>query len=407
MEWDFLLYLLALLLFAKVFGELFGRMGFSPLIGEVAVGVFLGPAVLGLVVITPGDAVSEGISAVAMLGLVVLMLGTGLNSRFDVFMKVKSKAVVIAFWGVVISFALGFFVPLAAGFPPVACVFVAAAISNTATEVVARFVQKGKHSQIIISAALIDDIMAVYVIGLLSAVVLTGMGTGATMSTAALVSLFVWVTLGIFLFFMLVTYLSRKLIIEGNMMNKIFQFERGGAPITIILIMTLVFAVSAQYIGLHAIIGAYMAGMFISRMRERPDSLLVSQIQLNKILDNVTTTLQSFLTPMFFVFVGLSLPSPDKIGIGMLPLFLALLAVAFTGKMIGCGLGAALSGYRGRDIETIGVAMCSRGALEIAILLFGVQSGLVPDDLFAVMIFVVIMTTVITPVLYKMVAKEG
>ncbi len=149
-----------------------------------------------------------------------------------------------------------------------------------------------------------------------------------------------------------------------------------------------------------------MAGMFLSRMREREDSTLVSRVQLNKIMDNITVSLQSLLTPMFFVFVGLSLPSPSDLSPGMLPILGALLAVAFTGKIIGCGTGAALSGYRGRDIETIGIAMCSRGSLEIAVLLFGLKAGVVPPDLYAVTVVVILMTTVLTPILYKLIAKD-
>jgi len=398
MNWDLLLYLLVLLLSAKFFGGLFLRGGFSPLIGEVAIGVLLGPAGYGLITIEPGETISDGITAVAMLGLVVMMLVAGLNSRFEHFMRIKYRALVIALCGMSVSFALGFGIAYAWGYQMLACVFVGAALSNTATEVVTRVVGKSRHSQLIVSAALIDDIMAVYVLGLLSSAVLRG---GLDWSV------FAWTTLGIFVFFVLVTYLSRKLIIEMNLMQKLWRFEKGEVPITFVVCLALALAVATHYIGLHAIIGAYMAGMFISRLRERPDALLLSRIQLNAILDNVTTSLQSILTPMFFVFVGLNFPALGEIGWGMVPLLLALLAAAFVGKMVGCGAGAAVSGYRGRDIAIIGTAMCSRGSLEIAVLLFGLESEILPSALFATMIAVTLATTLLTPIFFKLVSKEG
>ncbi|GAI18775.1 unnamed protein product [marine sediment metagenome] len=89
---EFLLAILVLLLFAKLFGEILHHYGFSSLIGEVTVGIVLGPALLGWIIITPGEPTSEAIRGVAMLGLIVLMLVAGMNSRFDMLMKVRFKA---------------------------------------------------------------------------------------------------------------------------------------------------------------------------------------------------------------------------------------------------------------------------------------------------------------------------
>jgi Kef-type K+ transport system membrane component KefB len=272
----------------------------------------------------------------------------------------------------------------------IACLFVAAALSNTATEVVARVAERSRFSQLLVSAALIDDILAVYILGILSA---------AAIREILDLSVFFWATLGVVVFFFLVGYLSHKLMVERDIMRKLWRFERRGVPLTFALSLALALAVIAQRVGLHAIIGAYMAGLFIGRLRERPDALLLSRIRLNAMLEDVTTSLQSILTPMFFVYVGLTFaPQWGEIKFVML---LVLLIAAFAGKIIGCGLGAAAVGYKRKDSLAIGTAMCSRGSLEVAVLLFGLEAGVVPPDLFSMMVMVTLSTTLLTPLFFR------
>ena len=308
-------------------------------------------------------------------------------------MKVKFQALVIAVLGMAVSFALGFGVAYAWTQELLPSLFVAAALSNTATEVVTRFTGGSRFRHLIISAALIDDILAVYILGILSTATIKGVS----------LDVFIWATIGVAVFFLIVGYLSHKLIIEMDIMRKLWQFERRGIPLAFALILALALAVVAQRVGLHAIIGAYMAGLFIGRLRERPDALLLSRIRLNTLLDDVTTSLQAIITPMFFVYVGLNF-APD-LGQIRLPLLLALIAAAFAGKILGCGAGAAIMGYKGRDTAAIGTAMCSRGSLELAVLQFGLLSKIVSPGLFAMMVITTLTTTLLAPVLFKLVSK--
>lgn len=403
---DFLLAILVLILFAKLFGELLHKFGFSSMIGQVAVGIIFGPALLGLIVIpAAGEVASESvrmtanaIQGVAMLGLIVLMLVAGMNSRFDMLMKVKFKALMVAVSGMAVSFALGFGVAYAWTQQLLPSLFVAAALSNTATEITVRVTKRSRHRDLVVGAALIDDILAVYILGILSTATLT-QAAGQPLDF----SVFIWATVGIIAFFVLVGYLSRKLIIKADLMKKLWRFQHRGVPLTFAVILALALAVIARSIGLHMIIGAYMAGLFIGRLRERPDALLVSRIRLNTLLDEATIALQSILTPMFFVFIGLSF-APNWGQVNFLILF-ALIVAAFAGKLIGCGAGAAAVGYRKRDLAEIGTAMCGRGSLELAVLQFGLLSGVVGSELFAVMVVATLSTTLLTPVFFKFVSK--
>jgi Kef-type K+ transport system membrane component KefB len=191
-----------------------------------------------------------------------------------------------------------------------------------------------------------------------------------------------------------------------DIMRKLWKFERRGVPLTFAVCLALALAVIASYVGLHMVIGAYMAGLFISRLRERPDALLMSRVRLNEMLEDITISLQAILTPLFFVYVGLSFaPQWGKLNLVML---LALIAAAFAGKIIGCGIGAAAVGYRGRSRLEIGTAMCSRGSLELAVLLFGFKAveGFTME-LFAMMVTVTLVTIIATPILYKQAARVG
>ena len=396
---EFLLAILVLLLFAKLFGEFLHHFGFSSLIGEVAVGIIFGPALLGWIVIPaagePIAATAEAIRGVAMLGLIVLMLVAGMNSRFDMLMKVRFKALAVAVFGMAVSFALGFGVAYAWTQQILPSLFVAAALSNTATEIVTRFTERSRFRHLMVGAALIDDILAVYVLGILSTAVIRGGVFDLDM--------IIWATIGIVVFFILIGYLSRKLIIKADIMKKLWRFERRGVPLAFALCLALALALIARSIGLHEIIGAYMAGLFIGRLRERPDALLLSRIRLNAILDDARVALQAILTPMFFVFVGLTF-APNWSQVNLFILF-ALIVAAFAGKLIGCGAGAAAVGYKRRELVEIGTAMCSRGSLELAVLQFGLLSGIVSAELFAVMVVVTLTTTLLTPVFFKFVSK--
>ncbi|MEW6593111.1 MAG: cation:proton antiporter [Candidatus Hadarchaeota archaeon] len=383
---EFLLPLLTLLLFAKGFGEIFHHYGFSPIIGEVAVGVVFGPAVFGW--FRP-DAYIE---SVAMLGLIMLMLTSGMNSRVDLFKKVKFKATVVALGGMGVSFFLSFLVVYAGGYGVLPALFVAAALSNTATEIVAR-VTEGHHlHQLFVGAALIDDILAVYVLGVLSSIAIKGQ-----IDTIGIL----WTTFGILMFFLFVGLVSYELIIKRNVMKILWRLEHRGIPLAFVVVFTLALAVIAQQIGLHAIIGAYMAGLFIGRMRERPKITLQSTIRLNKMISEVSGSLQSLLTPMFFVYIGLQFaPNWGAVNYVVLPV---LVLAAFAGKILGCGSAASLVGHE-KEAAVVGVAMIPRGALELAVIQFGLLSiAGFTQELFAMMVITTLATTLVGPILYRIV----
>lgn len=379
--------ILVLFLYAKVLGEAFHHFGFPSLVGEVLTGIVLGPAVLGWVA---PDAYLEGI---AMLGLVVLMLVSGMNSRFDLLSKLKFKSAMISIPAAGLSFLFAFAIPYTMGFSFTTSLFIGAALTNTSTDVLARVVERHRLGSVLMGAALIDDIIAVYIIGIISAMVIN-----QSIGVLGLLR----VTVLIVVFFIGIAYSSRELMVKRNIIKPLWRLEERGGPIAFALSLALALAVLAHWVGLHMIIGAYMAGLFISRLRERRTPTLVSRIQLNKILDEVSVSLESVLTPIFFAYVGLQL-APEWNHLNPL-LIMGLIAAAFGGKFVGGSFGGWVSGYR-KEAHAIGAAMCSRGALELALLHFGLRAEIIPSDVFSSMVLLVILTALLSPVLFKYAAE--
>ncbi|MEM2877989.1 MAG: cation:proton antiporter [Candidatus Hadarchaeales archaeon] len=377
-----------LLLVAKVFGEIFHHFGFSAMIGEVLAGVLLGPAVLGLF------SQSAYIETVAMLGLLILMLVSGMNSRFELLKTIRLKSAIISLFGVCVSLGLGALAGYLWTGDIFPAIFIGAVLSNTATEVVVRFTSKSSISHLVTAAALIDDIIAVYILGLVStSTIKQALGLPTDPAAIAIT------TVGIIAFFILTIYLSKLVIIRLDVMKRLWKHKGRGIPVTFAMVLALLFAVVARYVGMHEIIGAYMAGLFIGRLREKPDALLLGRIRLNALLDDMGTVMQGVLTPFFFAYVGLLFPQLGGINLLML---LAFTAVAFGGKIAGAGMGALIVGLRGSESLKVGVAMCARGSLELAMLQFGRVTGIISLELYSVMVVMVLLTALLTPVIFRL-----
>ncbi|MEM2878901.1 MAG: cation:proton antiporter [Candidatus Hadarchaeales archaeon] len=385
---EFLIELLVLLLVAKVLGEIFHRYGFSSLIGEVMAGVILGPAIFGLI------SKSAQIEALATLGLIIMMLASGMSSRFDVLARVRFKSFVISLAGVCVSLLLGTGAGYLCTGNLLGAVFIGAVLSNTATEIVARFTARSHLYHVVTAAALVDDILAVYVLGITSTITLK-----QKLGLPADVGVILWTTVGIVAFFLSVAYLSQKLVVKFDVMKHLWRSRGRGIPVTFAIVLAMVFAVIARYIGLHEIIGAYVAGLFIGRLRERPDALLLSRIRLNALLDDMSTVLQAVLTPFFFAYIGLLFPA--LLGVNLF-IVLALLAAAIAGKTLGSATAASAVGYNGRDSVKIGAAMCARGSLELAMIQFGKETGLLSAEIYPAMVVAILITAVLAPIMFRL-----
>jgi len=404
MELDYFYWLLLLLLFGRAIGEVFRRFEFEPLIGEVLAGLILGSAVLGLITLENID--ENPLVYFSQFGILMLMLSAGLITDFESFNENKGKSIVIGAMGVVVSFVL-IFVPtyLLLGVEFYSSLFIAAILSNTAIEVCAGILihsENQKLKAVIIGASFVDDILAVFIIGVVSSSVFLGEDIKPLEIAwlAARVIIFLIITL------MVATWVLEKLFDRLHKGTEEFKLM-----LTTTFILTFLFALAANGVGLHFVIGAYLAGLVIGKWGSKVGPMLRRRITWRKLVEDIDPPLRAIFGPIFFGYIGLSVSFIIVHGntkfIDVAPLLIILGILVFLGKIIGCGLGARMCKFNKSDSLKIGTAMCGRGALELVLLSFGLSENVITEAQFTSLVLVTLLTIIFTPIFYSLIEKRS
>jgi len=351
-----------------------------PILGELLAGIIFGPTILGII------APSEMLHTLSELGVFFLMFYAGLETNPLDLNKFRLKSTLIGIFGFVIPFAVGYLTCLAFGLADSESLFIALGLSITAIAVSARVLHdlnltEHRITPIIIGASIIDDVMA---LSFFTAIVDITANSGQMhwLSFAGIlvkVLLFFSISIGIGIF------LYPKI-------GKYFA-SRSSKGFTFALIMALFFGILAELAGMHLIIGAYMAGLFV---REG----VVSKELFTKISDRFVSITYGFLGPVFFV--SLSFHVTFSIFETQLVLTLGLLTAAIIGKLLGAGWGARLSGLNRSESIVVGLAMNGRGAVELVVASIGLQLGLISDEIFSILVLIAFITTSLPPLSIKL-----
>ena len=401
-----ILYLiLVLLVVTRVFAELAERINLPAIVGELVAGVALGlllqRAPESLPVLCSATQ-SETYSSIVSLGMFFLMLLAGIRMEPLGFARTSKSAILIAVGGMLVpvgaGFALGLAVLPESSFKLVQSLFLGTALAITAVPVAVRiFMDLGQlDSQVgktVIAAALWDDLLSLFLLALLIAAIgenQTGLfQSGAALLLLGKVSLFFAVTIpvGLFLFPLVGKYLRHLHFPEVDF--------------SMLLIAALAYAVFAEMMALHFILGAFLAGMFFH-------SEVVDEDIYERVEQQMSGITSGFLAPIFFVSVGLNL---DFSAIAQVPLFVTvLIAVAFASKLVGSGLPAYWLGLSRRESLMVGIGMSGRGAVELIVAGVALQAGLflqptpvpvIVNSLFSAVVIMALVTTVLTPVLLR------
>ncbi len=381
---------------------LFQRFDFQPLVGEVLAGLILGPILLGLIILPEeGENPLEYFST---FGVLMLMLLAGLITDFKSFSENKFSSIIIGILGVITSFVL-VFLPLyfLLELELIAALFIAAILSNTAIEVCASLLMDSKNIKIksvVIGAGFVDDIIAVFLIGVVSSMAFAGTTPNALEIT--------WLAIRVILFLVI------SLTVATYLLEKLFdRIHRKGEETKIMLTATLVltfsFALIATQVGLHAVIGAYIAGLIIGKWGSKVGPMLKRRISREWLVEDIDPPLRAIFSPIFFGYIGLSmsmiLSEGDFSLEEVLPLILVLGVLVFVGKIIGCGFGAKVLKFGNKESLTIGCAMCGRGALELVLLSFGLEIEAITEHQFISLVVVTLITIILTPILYTLALK--
>lgn len=376
---EILLSLFVMLLAAKVAAELFERLRQPAVVGEILAGVIIGPTVLGLV------APSEFVSMLAEIGVIFLLFSIGLESKPSSIFQVGKTATLVAVLGVILPFLGGWLLMRMWGSPNISALFVSTALVATSVGITARVlaamgVLNTLVARVILAAAVIDDILGLLVLSVVSS---TSAGTinywqlGITGLLAIGFTAFV-ALIGARVVTRIAPRINKLSISES-------LFIAG-------LVLCLGLAVAVSFIGIAAIIGAFLAGMALAQATEGDQRL---HAQTNGVVE--------FLVPFFLVNIGLQLQLSVFRDSSLVRLALAVTLVALITKLIGCGAGAWSLGVK--RAAQVGVGMMPRGEVGIVVAQIGLSMGVFDAKLYAVILFMAVTTTLVAPPLLTVLFK--
>jgi Kef-type K+ transport system membrane component KefB len=384
---NFLLLLAVIIAAAKGAGWLSLRLGQPAVLGELLAGVVLGPSLLDLLHLRPfaGEGMAAGVFLLANLGVVLLMFIAGLETDLKQMRRVGRAAATAGVAGVVAPLLLGLAVALPFGFGLQKSAFMGIVLTATSVSITVQTLielrqLESKEGATLLGAAVVDDVIALIVLSLFVAVSLSGAGRLAG--------------LGIVLVRMAAFFAVAVLL--GRLFRPALR-RAEGAPVSegllaAVLLAVLVYSWSAEALGgVAAITGAYLAGILVAQAG-----------YLREVEHRLKALTYALLVPIFFVSIGLQ-TSVRALAADDVPLALLIIVAAVAGKIIGCGTGARLAGFTGQEALRIGVGMISRGEVGLIIASLGLQTGILHQREFAIMVLMVLATTVVTPPLLRMV----
>jgi Kef-type K+ transport system membrane component KefB len=403
---ELLLVILVVVVIARLVGELMERIGQLAILGELLAGVVLGVFIAYGPFPHFGEIVeTEVFTTIASLGMLFIMLSSGMEMDIGDLAKASKKGILVALGGMILPLSFGYGIGLLflpdSEFKVAQCFFLGVALSITAIPALSRVlcdlnIMQTRIGNTLINAAIADDIL-----GLILLAVLTAMITGEGIPSAATLGILIGKVIGFFIASLtigrfLMPYLGKRL---SNI--KIKEVE-----LTIALIIALAFGIGAEYAGMHFIIGALVAGMFL---REGTFGDKVAA-ELESKISGITL---GFLAPIFFVSIGLHV---DLSAFIVAPLFmLVLLIAAIVGKLLGSGIPARLTGFTKRESLAIGIGMNGRGAVEIIVAAIAMETGLfsqpvptppVVSSIFSSVVIMAIVTTIFVPLGMKPLLKK-
>lgn len=364
-----LLELFAIFVSAKVVGELFERITLPSVLGEIFAGALLGPYALGWI------PVGDTIHSVAELGAIFVLFGAGLETSPRELIRIGGKAAKVAFAGVVIPFLFGFAYMKMRGDVTSEAIFVGAAMVATSVGITAKVfadmhLLSTETAKIILGAAVFDDIL-----GMVLLAIVGGMASGGVD----------WLRLGILIgeaagFALFMIYLAPHIV--RHIEPGVKRLSTQNASLVVALGICLLLSWLAIKIGMAAIIGAFFAGLVFADYA--PQWNLVPRVG----------AITEFLAPFFFFAIGSRLNmSLFKGNVLVAATVISLLAII--SKMIGCGL--PLIGQGWRVALQVGTGMMPRGEVALIVALVGLQSGIVTQSAYAIVVMMTAITTMLAP----------
>lgn len=390
-----ILKLFIIFLLAKIAGEIFERLKLPGMVGELCVGIALGTAYFAPYLHLENS--MPVLEVLSELGVIFLLFIIGLETKLSDLKRVGKHAIMVGILGVVFPFMFGLVLILAFNRDIYVAAFVGAAMVATSIGITARVlrdmkVMNTKEAKIIMGAAVIDDVL-----GMIVLTVISGFASAHHLSYW---DLFL-VIIEAIVFILVLMYFGEKIIrtlsgqrvvlgvkVADKEKDHFARLRSREAPFIVALILCLgLSAVSVIYFKLAAIIGAFLAGMMFAEVRERYR------------LEEKMEPLNEFLVPFFFVVIGMQVNLLVLQDFNLIVLIVVLTALAVAGKLIGSFAATRDMDPNSRYI--IGVGMMPRGEVGIIVASVGLSLSIISENMYSVIIFMSIITTLMAPPLLK------
>lgn len=380
-----LLTLFIIFVAAQIGAEIAQRLRLPGVVGEIAAGCIVGPSVLGWVNV---DAIADGtpIAVIAEIGVVLLLFSVGLETRLDDLKKVGKSALLVGVLGVIIPFAAGALWAHGEGFEWAKSMFVAAAFVATSAGITARVLQElgvlqRIESRVILGAAVIDDILAMLLLG-----VVVSMQSGGAVDIKSL-ALTLLSALG---FIAIIGWGGTRIMrSKSSWLDKPMS---AWSALNIVLALCLGLAFLSTEFGLAAIIGAFLAGMIAAETRQRHEL----ELQVGPLL--------ALLTPFFFVVTGAKINLAELATWQAMVTLVVVTLIAIASKLLGGYLGALSLGKRGALV--VGFGMVPRGEVGVVIASLGLAAGVFTEQIYAIIVAMSLLTAMITPPILAALLRE-
>ena len=382
MSYKYLLDIALILLSTKLLGLVTRRFNLPQVVGALLAGVILGPSVLNILHET------NFITRMAELGVIVLMFTAGLESDISKLKSTGKHSFIIALLGVIIPLVGGTVVAyifndgsLKTVSELLQNVFIGTILTATSVSITVETLKElGKISEksanVILGAAVIDDVLGILVLTLVSSL--------------ADSSINIWIViikiLGFLAFSLVIGYLLY--VFFDKWISK-YDIDKRRFVIGAFVICLLLSFLAEEFFGVADITGAFIAGVILSKNKET--TYIANRFDIISYM---------LLSPIFFASIGINMTIP-KMSISVIVMTIVLIIVAILTKVIGCGIGAKLCGYSNCEVIQIGIGMISRGEVALIVANKGMKLGIMNSYFLPPIIIMVIITTIITPILLK------
>ncbi|GAB3738662.1 hypothetical protein GCM10027598_67170 [Amycolatopsis oliviviridis] len=400
----FLLQVGLLLLLAVVFGRLAARFGMPAVVGELVVGVILGPSLLAWA--APGlhgwlfPAVDEQyhlLDAVGQIGVILLVGFTGMQMDMGLLKRRRAAAAGVGLGGLIVPLGLG----IGAGYvlpkvlvpegtdSTVFALFLGVALCVSAIPVIAKTLMDMKllHrnvGQLTLAAGAIEDAFGWFMLSIVSAMAVTAVSAGAVLISLGYL-------IGVIVFALT---LGRPLV--RGVLRAAARSDGPGLTVSAAVVLILLASAGTQALGLEAIFGAFLCGILIST---------AGKVEPAKLAPLRTVVLAVF-APVFFATAGLRMDLTALIRPQVLLTGLAVLALAIVGKFVGAYAGARLSGLNKWEGLALGAGLNARGVIEIVVAMVGLRLGILSVEIYTIIILVAIVTSLMAPPILRFAMKR-